>query len=177
MARGSVYLKVLRGLRGEAAQNQLIGYLKGERRVSYPSRQGNRPANQFVFVDTFGLPLTAGVKLRQTVRTTGYSAVSPFFGARVTTTAPTQPENILIVKGLRNPRAVITTGRDDTGTEATSEKTGLPYKSYGGNAISVPFGPATSGETEGEAFAVIKANAITEDARNTAVYVPGSYVA
>ena len=177
MNRGSVYLRVLRGARGVAAQNLLISYLRGDRRVSYPSRRGNRPSNQFVFVDTFGLPLTAGVKLRQSVRAIGYGTVSGFFGARVTATAPASASNILVVRGLRNPRVVITTGRDETGTEQTSEKTGLPYKSYGGNAISVPFGPATATETEGEAFAVIKTNAIAANARNTAVYVPGSYVA
>lgn len=175
----SRYLGILRG-RNTTARDQLIGYLTGERNVNYPSRSGNRPPMQRVFVKLFGFELPAATLLVQKVNSQRWESVKDFFNLYTKEALATEgtAEVPLEVRGIRAPRVVVTTGRSGTGTSQTSELTGLPYKSYGGTSVSVPYGPATSSNTEIGVYQIIRGRVLADSPEdsppNTAVYVPGS---
>lgn len=172
--RRSRYLGVLRG-NNEAARNKLISYFRGDIQVEYPSRQGNRPATREVYVTPFGIPLETGKKLVQDVNNDRWAGVAAFVSGF---TAATHTEaDQLVVPQLLVPRASITTGRSGTGTAETSKLTGLRYKSYGGQSVSVPFGEgAATDEKSPEAvftkiFDAVKAS----NTANLCSFVPASY--
>lgn len=173
--RGSRYIGILRGRRGQAAKTKLLQYLQGEIDVNYPERAGNRPATRLVYVDPFGVPLVAGALLEQSVTASTFNAVKAFFGNLVTEAAPAA-DKIVALPGLRAPRIMVRTGVSDVGVQKTSQMTGLPYRNYGGQAVSVPVGKGTNVETEAEAFAFVRKNARTANARNQVTFIRGSYV-
>jgi hypothetical protein len=171
--RGSVYLNILRGRRGAPAKTKLLQYLQGEIQVNYPERRGNRPDTQQVWVRPFGLPFVAGALLAQDVNSQEFPAVSGFFGATVVTAAPAANLRI-IAPGLNAPRALVTTGRNAQGVEKISQRTGLPYKDYGGESVSVPFGEGPNLESEASAFTFIRSNVVAANRRNSCSLVPGT---
>jgi hypothetical protein len=178
MARknGSRYLNILRGKRGAAAKTRLLSYLAGEVDVNYPSRAGNRPDREVLWVVPFGIPVTAGVKLAQYVNGTRFPAVSAFVAGFVDNTPPAAASQ-LALKGVLAPRASITTGRSGTGTSTPSKLSGLSYKNYGGQSVSVPFGEGSTAAQKDEAavFRLILNKVKEADGNNTCSFVPGSY--
>ena len=178
MARrtGSRYLKVLRG-GNETARNQLISYLKGERQVTYPARQVNRPPSNLVYVEPFSLPLTAGKKLEEKVNSTRYASITSFVAGFLADTHAAA--DVVILDRSISPRAVITLGRSAEGTSEISKLTGQRYKKYGGNAVSVPFGKGTgTGEdTVAEVFRIIRTRVKTSAVSNQCSLVPGLDIA
>jgi hypothetical protein len=178
MARrsGSRYLSVLRGKRGAAAKTQLLSYLDGSRQVTYPARSGNRPAKEVVWVVPFGIPVTAGVKLAQYVNGSRFNTVAAYVAGFIDNAAPAVASQ-LVLPGIRSPRAAITTGRSQAGTSDTSKLTGLQYKKYGGDSVSVPFGEGATAtqKDEDSVFRVILGRVKEANAANTCSFVPGSY--
>lgn len=178
MARrtGARYLSVLRGKRGAAAKTQLLGYLDGTRQVSYPARAGNRPVREEVWVVPFGIPVTAGVKLAQYVNSVRFGAVTAFVTGFVDNAAPAAASQ-LVLPGINSPRAAITTGRSQTGTSDISKLTGLAYKKYGGDSVSVPFGEGSTAaqKDESSVFRIILGRVKEANAGNSCSFVPGSY--
>lgn len=178
MARrsGSRYLSILRGKKGQAAKTQLLSYLDGTRQVSYPSRNGDRPAKTIVWVVPFGIPLSAGVKLAQTVNSAEFPTVEPWVSDFTDKTAPADPSKLQL-PGIVSPRAAITTGRSSAGTTDTSKLSGLQYKKYGGKTVSVPFGEgaAATEKNEDSVFRLIRIKVIAANSKNACSFVPGSY--
>jgi hypothetical protein len=170
---GTRYLNIFKG-KNKAARTMLIQYFDGERVVSYPSRSGDRPATKRVFVKPFNIPTAAGVYMEEQVSSAKFDAVKAFFSGFVTDTAITADNSFKLGRTI-SPRAVVTTGRLATGTSDTSKLTGLSYKKYGGNGVSVPFGKGASDatDTEEEVFRSIRNAALNANARNAVSYVPG----
>jgi hypothetical protein len=173
---GSRYLSILRGKRGQAAKTQLLGYLDGTRQVTYPSRAGNRPVKEEVWVVPFGIPVTAGVKLAQYVNSVRFGAVTTYVTGFVDNAAPAAASQ-LVLPGILSPRAAITTGRSQTGTSDVSKLSGLAYKKYGGETVSVPFGEGSTASQKDETsvFRIILGRVKEANAGNTCSFVPGSY--
>jgi hypothetical protein len=171
--RGSAYLGILRGRRGAAAKTRLLQYLQGDVVVNYPERRGNRPDSQQVWVRPFGLPLVAGALLAQEVNSQSFPAVTGFMGATVVSIAPAANLRV-IAPGLNAPRVLISTGRNAIGTDKVSQRTGLTYKDYGGDAVSVPFGEGPNLESEAAAFAFIRSQVLAANRRNSCSLVPGT---
>jgi hypothetical protein len=178
MARrsGSRYLSILRGKRGAAAKTQLLTYLDGSRQVSYSSRSGNRPVKETVWVVPFGIPVAAGVKLAQYVNSIRFPGAAAFVAGFVDNAAPAAASQI-VLPGILAPRAAITTGRSQTGTSDTSKLSGLAYKKYGGETVSVPFGEgsAATQKDEDSVFRIILGRVKEANAGNSCSFVPGSY--
>jgi hypothetical protein len=178
MARksGSRYLNILRGKRTAAAKTRLLSYLAGEIDINYPSRKGNRPDREVIWVVPFSLPVSAGAKLAQYVNSARFAAVSGYVAGFVDNTAPAAASQ-LVLKGLLAPRASITTGRSGTGTDTPSKLTGLTYKNYGGQSVSVPFGEGSTAaqKDEDSVFRIIFGKVKEADGNNTCSFVPGSY--
>jgi hypothetical protein len=171
--RGSAYSGILRGKRGAAAKARLLQYFDGNVVPNYPGRRGNRPDSQQVWVRPFGLPLVAGALLAQDVNSQSFPAVSGFMGATVVTIAPAANLRV-IAPGLNAPRVLISTGRNAQGTDRVSQRTGLTYKDYGGDAVSVPFGEGPNLESEAAAFAFIRSQVLAGNQRNSCTLVPGT---
>jgi hypothetical protein len=178
MARrsGSRYLSILRGKKGQAAKTQLLGYLDGTRQVSYPSRTGNRPTKEVIWVVPFAIPVAAGVKLAQDVNSARLASVNPFVLGFIDNAEPATGSR-LILKGVLAPRAAITTGRSQTGTSDVSKLSGLTYKKYGGDTVSVPFGEGSTAaeKSEDAVFRIIKGRVKEANGSNICSFVPGSY--
>jgi hypothetical protein len=178
MARrsGSRYLSILRGKKGQAAKTQLLGYLDGTRQVTYPGRAGNRPVKETVWVVPFGIPVSAGTKLAQYVNSVRYPGAAAFVAGFVDNAAPAAGSQI-VLPGILAPRAAITTGRSQTGTTDTSKLSGLTYKKYGGETVSVPFGEGAGAtqKDEDSVFRVILGRVKEADGGNSCSFVPGSY--
>jgi hypothetical protein len=173
---GSRYLSILRGNRGTAAKTQLLGYLDGTRQVTYPGRAGDRPSKLIVWVVPFGIPLSAGVKLAQSVNSARFPTTEPFVAGFTDKAAPAAGSQIRL-PGIASPRAAIITGRSATGTSGTSKLSGLPYKKYGGETVSVPFGEGDTAteKDEDSVFRIIRGRVISQSSRNGCSFVPGSY--
>ena len=63
----------------------------------------------------------------------------------------------LKIRGFKPARLVIKTGVSQNGTRKVSERTKLPYNSYGGTSGSVPFGASSAADQELEVYLVVKA--------------------
>jgi hypothetical protein len=174
---GTRYLNILRGKRGQPAKTRLLSYLNGDIELNYPERAGNRPEREVVWVVPFGIPVTAGSKLSQYVNSQRFAGVSAFVAGFIDNAPPAAPANKIILRGVLAPRAAITTGRSTTGTSATSKVSGLPYKKYGGNSVTVPFGAgdAATEKNEDSVFRLILARVKEADGDNICSFVPGSY--
>lgn len=172
--RRSRYIGILRGS-NETARNKLISYFKGEIQVEYTSRQGNRPATLEVYVTPFGIPLETGKKLVQDVNSARWAGVSGFVAGFTDETHAVADQ--INVPQLLVPRASITTQRTATGTNETSKLTGLRYKSYGGQSVSVPFGAGATAalSTPEAAFTVIFDRVKAASTANLCSFVPASY--
>jgi hypothetical protein len=119
--------------------------------------------------------LVAGALLEQEVTASTFNAVKAFFGNLVTEAAPAA-DKIVALPGLRAPRILVRTGVSDVGVQKISQMTGLTYKDYGGQSVSVPVGKSATVETEAEAFALVRKNARAANARNQVTFIRGSYV-
>jgi hypothetical protein len=173
--RRSRYLQIVRGLRGAAAKAQTLSWMEGTRDVNYPERAGNRPPSLLVYVNPFRLPTKATARLEETVNSLRFAGVKAFMGDLVSEAAPADPEDIMIREGLLSPRVLIKTGVDAVGTQKISQITGLPYKDYGGEAVSVPFGMGATVDTPAAGYAAIRKRAKDASRRNQVTYVPGNY--
>ena len=176
MARrgGTRYLQVFKGNRGKAARSQLIAYFDGDRTVSYPTRKGDREPTKRVFLKPFKIPLAAGIFMEEKVNQPRYDDVDTYFATFTTDTDPGAGNSFKLNEFI-SPRAIITTGRQTSGTDDTSKLTGLSYKKYGGKSVSVPFGKGTvtDFDTEEEVFAEIRRRVLAANARNAVALVPG----
>lgn len=171
--RGSRYLNILRGSDQEA-RTRLLGYLQGTNRATYPERQVARPAPVRVFLDPFGLPLAADVKLEDTMYG-NFAAVGSFVTGFTSNTPPAQAANAVKLDRAIAPRVSITTGRTAAGTSRVSQITGRSYKDYGGDTIVVPFGKGsgTDQDTPGEVFRIIRGRVKAASAANLCSLIPG----
>lgn len=119
----------------------------------------NRPPSQLLYIEPFSFDLAetqyVKVSASSTVVTARLSAVNTG-GTRVMTTLASNDTGIRIAR-FRPAKLMILTGRSTTGTPKTSKTSGLPYKAYGGNRSSIPFGRKASGEDQNQAFDIIKA--------------------
>jgi hypothetical protein len=178
MARrsGTRYLSILRGKKGQAAKTQLLGYLEGTRQVSYPSRTGDRPTKEVLWLVPFGIPVTTGVKLAQYVNSGRYATDAAYVAGFVDNAVPAVGSR-LILPGIRSPRAAITTGRSGTGTSDISKLSGLAYKKYGGATVSIPFGEGdvATQKDETSVFRIIQGRVKEANGKNSCSFVPGSY--
>jgi hypothetical protein len=160
-----------------AAQNLLIAALRGERKITYPGKEGNRPPSNLVYVEPFALPLVSGKKLEERVNSVAYPTVSSFVAGFVADTHIAA--DIVVLDRSISPRVMIVTERSATGTKQTSKFTGNPYKDYGGKGVSVPFGKGsgTGQDTVAEVFKIIRERVKAANVANTCSLVPGLDIA
>jgi NAD(P)-dependent dehydrogenase (short-subunit alcohol dehydrogenase family) len=175
--KGTRYLSLLRG-NDAPAKARLLQYFNGEIKPKYPDRAGNRPPQELVFLDPFGIPLGAGAKLGQKVTSgAAYNAAKAWVQGFIEAAAPASAEDKITLPGLLTCRAAITTGRNDIGTDTVSKITGNTYKKYGGDTVSVPFGEGATADLQNEdvVFRVILSRVKAANAKNQCSFVPGSY--
>lgn len=167
------YIGIFRGGK-ESEITKTIAFLRGTDKANYPARQVPRAASRLVYVEPFSDNFLATAKLLQRVNSTRWTAVSSFVNGF---TDPTAPTNVIDLKEILAPRAVITTNVP-TGEQArrASQITGRMYRPKGGTGVSVPFGKGSGAnqDTPAEVFAVIKSRALDASLTNTVTYVPGS---
>lgn len=153
------FYRVLRGQRGQAAKDKYINYLNG---IDIEDNVGGgtaKPPSQTLYVRPFSGGLPSTVWLRVSASTTAWGN----FGT-VSTIATRTKETIasgntaVKIRGFKAARVSKTTGIASSGTRKTSTKTGLPYLSYGGASLSLPFGK--SGDTDTYADAIIEIEAL-----------------
>jgi hypothetical protein len=176
--KGTRYLGILRG-NDAPAKARLLQYFNGDIKPTYPDRQGNRPTQIPVYLDPFGIPLTAPGKLVQNVTDSTFTdVIKGFVTGFVSAAGPATVTDRITLPGLLTCRAAITTGRSTgEGTTETSKITGNRYKKYGGKTVSVPFGEGASAELKNEdaVFRAIRTKVKEAAAANQCSFVPGSY--
>lgn len=175
MSRRSRYVGIMRGLRGQAAKVQLREWLEGDRVVTYPERQGDRPPARLIYVNPHNLPTAAAARLEQKVNSDRWDSVKAFVNGLVDEAAPAAAENIIIAPRLRAPAALIRLDVANVGTNRVSKLTGLTYKDYGGDAAVVPYGMGATADTPSEGFALIRSRVKTASRRNQVTYRAGNY--
>lgn len=128
----------------------------------------NRPKSQALYIDPFSFDLAdrqvVKVSASSTVVTARLAAVNTG-GTRASITLASDEAAFRIAR-FRPARVMIVTGRSSTGTDKISKTSGLPYRGYGGERSSIPFGRRTATEDEAQAFAAIR-NAIIAGASAT----------
>lgn len=118
----------------------------------------NRPKSKALYIRPFSidLPATQFVKVSasETVITARLAAVNTGGTRALATLAGT--DSAFRVDRFRPAKALIVVGRRATGTRQVSKTSGLPYKYYGGERTSIPFGQKADTETILEAFTAIQ---------------------
>ncbi len=121
----------------------------------------NRPASQPLYIEPFSFDMPADYYVKVSASTpvvTARLAAINTGGVRTLATLATGDIGLRVAR-FRPAKIIITTGRRATGTREVSKTSGLPYKAYGGNRSSIPFGRATAAEEIAVAFNTIR-NAI-----------------
>lgn len=117
----------------------------------------NRPASKPLYIRPFSLDLAASqlvkVSASETVITARLGAVNTGGNRAMATLSGT--DSAFRLARFRPAKALIVTGVKTTGTREVSKTSGLPYKYYGGERTSIPFGQKSETETITEAFAAI----------------------
>lgn len=133
-------------------------YLDNPERAKQDNPVRNRPPSIPLYISPFSFDLTAAqtvkVSASQTVISSRLTHVNAGGVRALASMAPNT--TALRVGEFRAARVIISTGRQATGIDKISKTSGLPYKSYGGNTESIPFGRKDSGEDQAQAFAAIK---------------------
>lgn len=150
------YSRILSAAKYYSAIDNYIKYITDASKRGQRVGTGDpRPASQRLFVDPFGLdPGDTTVAIVSGAKPTWDARKSAFTG--YTIDALTAGLEAVKIEGYRAARVIITTGRQTRGTKDVSRITGLAYLKYGGSSTSLPFGEKTAGETQQEAFAVIR---------------------
>lgn len=118
----------------------------------------NRPPSLPLYIEPFSFDLGENqyvkVSASDTVITARLGAVNTG-GTRARKTIVGTDQAFRLDR-FRPAKLLIVTGRKTTGTREVSKTSGLPYKYYGGNRSSIPFGRKADGEDQNQAFEIIK---------------------
>ena len=157
MARGAKYSRIIQAAKLKAGVDNLIKYWEGT--TTRGSRIGTgdaRPDPKFLWIDPFALALATGQRVKQSCFTTAFAAHGAAMNGFVDETAPSDSDLVIRLANYSAARAVFTTGRLEKGVREVSKVTGLPYASYKGKSLSIPFGQKVGATTPTAAFNAIR---------------------
>lgn len=156
MARDRKYSRILQAAKYYSAVDNYIKYITdSSKRGSRVGTGKARPKSKRYFIDPFGIKLGTGQVVAVTASQTAFDAYKGDINTRFAETEA-DGDNIIPVRNFKAARAIITTGRAQSGTPKTSAVTGMKYLSYGGQSTSIAFGRKNETEEFAAAATEIK---------------------